>query len=412
MAVIEEKIGEHVYTVSELTKELKVILEDSFPGVWIEGEVSNYKLHTSGHIYFTLKDEFSQLRAIIWKEIATRFKFDLKDGIAVICFGRISVYDKQGQYQLYVEKLEPKGLGALQLAFEQLKLKLSKEGLFDPAHKKPIPLLPRRIGIVTSPTGAAIRDILNVLDRRFSNVEVIINPVRVQGEGAAVEIATAIRDFNIFGSEACKANVDVMIVGRGGGSLEDLWAFNEEIVARAIYNSNIPVISAVGHEIDWTIADFVADLRAPTPSSAAELVIGRKEELVMRIDSLTTRLKSALLNKVNLLKKEFESLASSYVLRHPLNIVQQYQQRVDDLTEELRQVMGYFIKLMHERLKAIIGKLDSLSPLAILSRGYSITLKLPGEVVVKDVKSLKVGDLVRTRLGKGAFAGKVERIDG
>ncbi|MBI3008015.1 MAG: exodeoxyribonuclease VII large subunit, partial [Candidatus Omnitrophica bacterium] len=330
MAEIEEwtAVKEHVYTVSELTKELKIILEDSFPRVWVEGEVSNYKLHTSGHLYFTLKDESSQLRAIVWKDTAVRFKFELKDGTAVICFGRLSVYDKQGQYQLYVEKLEPRGLGALQLAFEQLKAKLSKEGLFDPAHKKPVPLLPKRIGIVTSPTGAAIRDILNVLDRRFSNVEVIIYPVKVQGEGAREEISNAIRDLNTFG------NIDVMIVGRGGGSLEDLWAFNEEIVARAIYNSNIPVISAVGHEIDWTIADFVSDMRAPTPSAAAELVIGRKEDLMMRIDGFNVRLKSALLNKVNLLKKEFESLMSAYVLRHPLNIVQQYQQTIDDLTEE------------------------------------------------------------------------------
>ncbi|MBI2447029.1 MAG: exodeoxyribonuclease VII large subunit [Candidatus Omnitrophica bacterium] len=408
MAEIEEwrTVKEHVHTVSELTKELKIILEDSFPRVWVEGEVSNYKGHTSGHLYFTLKDESSQLRAIVWKDTAARFKFELKDGTAVICFGRLSVYDKQGQYQLYVEKLEPRGLGALQLAFEQLKAKLSKEGLFDPAHKKPVPLLPKRIGIVTSPTGAAIRDILNVLDRRFSNVEVIIYPVKVQGEGAREEISNAIRDLNTFG------NIDVMIVGRGGGSLEDLWAFNEEIVARAIYNSNIPVISAVGHEIDWTIADFVADLRAPTPSAAAELVIGRKEDLMMRIDGFNVRLKSALLNKVNLLKKEFESLMSTYVLRHPLNIVQQYQQTIDDLTEELHQVMDYFLKLKIERLKAILGKLDTLSPLAILSRGYSITLKLPGEILIKDAKSVKIGDLVRTRLGKGSFTGKVESIDG
>lgn len=409
MAEITEEltaVKEHVYTVSELTRDIKIILEDSFPRVWIEGEISNYKGHTSGHVYFTLKDETSQLRAIVWKETAARFKFELKDGTAVICFGKIGVYDRQGQYQLYVEKLEPRGLGALQLAFEQLKAKLSKEGLFDPAHKKPVPVLPKRIGIVTSPTGAAIRDILNVLDRRFSNVGVIIYPVKVQGEGAREDISNAIRDLNTFG------NIDVMIVGRGGGSLEDLWAFNEEIVARAIYNSNIPVISAIGHEIDWTIADFVSDMRAPTPSAAAELVIGRKEDLMMRIDGFNVRLKSALLNKVNLLKKEFESLMSTYVLRHPLNIVQQYQQSIDDLTEDLHREMGNFIRLKIERLKAILGKLDTLSPLAILSRGYSITLKLPGEILIKDAKSVKIGDLVRTRLGKGSFTGKVERIDG
>ncbi|MBA7682440.1 Exodeoxyribonuclease 7 large subunit [subsurface metagenome] len=248
--------NEHIYTVREITRRIRGKLESEFPDVWVEGEVSNLKKTLSGHLYFCLKDEESQLNAAVFGYLERNFKFTLEEGLQIVAHGRINVYERQGKYQLIIDKMEPAGKGALQLAFEQLKEKLEKEGLFDPSHKKSIPLLPEKIGVVTSPSGAAIRDILNVIGRRFPNMEVILYPVRVQGKEAPPEIAEAVKSFNQ------REDIDVLIVGRGGGSIEDLWAFNEEIVARAIYASRIPIISAVGHEIDFTIADFVADLRA------------------------------------------------------------------------------------------------------------------------------------------------------
>jgi exodeoxyribonuclease VII large subunit len=268
----------------------------------------------------------------------------------------------------------------------------------------PIPQLPTRIGIVTSPTGAAIRDILNVTRRRFSNVEIIINPVRVQGEGAKDEIASAIRQFNRMN------NIDVMIVGRGGGSLEDLWAFNEEVVARAIYDSEIPVISAVGHEIDFTISDFVADLRAPTPSAAAELVIPKKEDLKDIIDTHATRLKNALAAKLNMLAQKLNTLSASYILRQPLNLVTQYEQMIDDLRKDIAIRIEHLVKMRQERFNLLAQKLEALSPLSILNRGYSITAKVEDGMIVKDVSWLKKGDEVETRLGKGKFISKVGEI--
>lgn len=397
----------HIYTVSELTQYIKVILEDAFPSVWVEGEVTDYKgRHSSGHIYFSIKDERSQMRVVIFKQDAQDIKFDITNGLAVLCFGRLSVYERQGQYQLYISKIEPKGVGALQLKFEQLKEKLRKEGLFDGAHKRPLPFLPRRIGIVTSPTGAAIRDMLHVLAKRFANIEVIINPVRVQGEGAAAEIAQAIGDFNKF------SDIDVMIVGRGGGSIEDLWAFNEERLARAIYNSKIPVISAVGHEVDYTIADFVADVRAATPSVAAEMVVKKKEDLLVALEAMYNNLKKALLNKLELLKDELADFAGARVFREPLALVYEYQQSLDALVEELYMRASHILSMNKERLATIIGKLDALSPLAVLSRGYSITLALPEETVVRDAAKLRRGDRVKTMVVKGSFVSRVEETGG
>ena len=276
---------------------------------------------------------------------------------------------------MIVEEIEPKGVGALQLAFQQLKEKLHKEGLFDERHKIPIPYLPTRIGIVTSPTGAAIRDILNIARRRFSNVEIIILPVRVQGESAKDEIAAAIREFNRI------KNVDVMIVTRGGGSLEDLWPFNEETVARAIYDSEIPVISAVGHEIDYTISDFVADFRAPTPSAAAELVIPKKEDLSNLINTLMARLKNTLTGKLGLLNQRLTALRESYILRQPLNFIIQYEQRIDDLSKDLNIRLDHIVEMRNENFNNLISKLGALSPLAILNRGYSITMKFPDKII-------------------------------
>ena len=400
-----EQKEKHIYSVSELTKYIRVIIEDSFPGVWVEGEISNFILHTSGHMYFSLKDAKSILKCAMFKRANEKLKFSLKNGIKVIAFGSISVYEARGDYQLIVEEVEPKGIGALQLQFQQLKEKLQKEGLFDERYKVPIPFLPTRIGVVTSPTGAAIQDILNIARRRFSNVEIIINPVKVQGLEAKDEIAAAIRQFNKL------KNIDVMIVGRGGGSLEDLWPFNEEIVARAIFESQIPIISAVGHEIDFTISDFVADFRAPTPSAAAELVIPKKEDLINLRNKETDRLNNAILGKLNELKERFRSLKDAYVLRQPLNYIIQQQQRIDDLRKDIYVRIGHIVSMYGEKFNRVDSKLEAFNPTAILKRGYSITMKIPEMAVVKDVKLLKSGDIVETRLGQGKFKSRVENVE-
>lgn len=398
MKAVAEK--RHIYTVSELTRRIKTTLEETFPAVWVEGEISNFSHYPSGHMYFSLKDADSLLSAVLFKNVNQGLKFKLANGMQVICFGKISVYEKRGQYQLTVLKVEPQGLGALQLAFEQLKARLAHEGLFEQRHKQPIPFLPQRIGVVSSSKGAAIRDILHVLERRFANLEIILNPVRVQGEGSAEEIAQAIDEFNRYGQ------VDVLIVGRGGGSLEDLWAFNEEVVARAIFRSKIPVISAVGHEIDYTISDFVADLRAPTPSAAAELVITRKEELLERINNFFSRGSLAIANQIELLRHKLQR----YVFRDPRELIQQYQQRIDELVSVLEREVRHLGEIYRERYNVLIGKLQTLSPLNILARGYSITFKLPEEQVLNTVRILKPGEKVKTRLGQGEFVSKVEEI--
>jgi exodeoxyribonuclease VII large subunit len=394
----------HVYTVSELTKYIRVIVEDSFPGIWVEGEISNFIHHSSGHMYFSLRDAGATLRCAFFKHANIKLKFKPKDGMKVIAFGAVSVYEARGDYQLIVEDIEPKGIGALQLQFQQLKDKLQKEGLFDPKYKQPIPFLPTRIGVVTSPTGAAIQDILNIARRRFSNIEIIINPVKVQGSLAKDEIARAVRQFNEL------KNIDVMIVGRGGGSLEDLWPFNEEVVARAIFESEIPVISAVGHEIDYTISDFVADFRAPTPSAAAELVIPKKEDLSRLINTALERLNNAIFGKLDILKEELEGLRESYILRQPLNYIIQKAQRIDDLRKDMSVRIDHIVDMSGEKFNRIIGKLEALSPISILKRGYSITMKLPEGIIVKDTGLLKVGDRIETKLGQGKFRSRVEEI--
>ncbi|MFH1779233.1 MAG: exodeoxyribonuclease VII large subunit [Candidatus Omnitrophota bacterium] len=394
-----------IYSVTQLTREIKVILESSFPGVWIEGEISNYNLHSSGHIYFYLKDAQAILHCAFFRSVNQNIKFELKNGLKVICFGRIGVYDRRGEYQLYVDKIEPKGIGELQLAFEQLKQRLGKEGLFDPAHKVPIPVLPSRIGIVTSPTGAVIRDMLHILRRRFKDLEILIYPVKVQGEGAAREIAMAVEDFNRL------RNVDVLILARGGGSLEDLWAFNEEIVARAIYNSEIPVISAVGHEVDYTISDFVADLRAPTPSVAAEMVVAKKEEFIEKIEGFLIRLKSFLDNAVSILENRLQDLLKSPAFKYPFEKIELYEQRLDDLIKAADRNISYMVEIKNERFNTIVGKLEALSPLSILNRGYSITLHLPSGNALRDTKGLKRGDKIETRLFKGKLVSEVKEIE-
>jgi len=397
-----ESVMTHIFTVSELTSKIKNLLEESFPSMWVEGEVSNCRIPSSGHIYFTLKDEQSQLKAVFFRGANQKIKFNVEDGLKVLALGNISVYQRRGDYQLIVGLLQPRGIGELQLAFEQLKRKLQKEGLFAPEHKKPIPLFPRKIGIVTSPTGAAIRDILNVINRRFHQVEILINPVKVQGEGAGEEIAEAIDEFNETG------DMDVLIVGRGGGSIEDLWAFNEEIVARAIYNSKIPVISAVGHEIDFVISDFVADLRAPTPSAAAELVVGELREVIQKIRDFQTRIITALTNNLSLKKEKFLSLLCSYALTHPEERLVQYKQEIDDFFERMDRTCSHILELAIQRMSNLSGKLNMLSPLATLSRGYSYTLKLPQRTLITDTRRVKPHDKVEVKLAKGAMICEVE----
>ena len=391
----KEKV-EKFFTVSQITRKIRASLEHNFSNISILGEISNVRTPGSGHVYLTLKDKSSQLQAVVFRNIANKIKFELKDGMEVMSFGSVTVYEPRGQYQLIINKIEPKGIGALQLAFQQLKEKLEKEGLFDQAHKKPIPFIPQKIGIVTSPTGAAIKDILNIIDRRFANVEILLYPVKVQGEGAAQEIAEAITELNAL------TDIDVIIAGRGGGSLEDLWAFNEEVVARSIYNSRIPVISAVGHEIDITIADLVADKRALTPSEAGELVVPRKDLLLDMLEKLNTRLLQSLTGKLRLSKERLVRVANSYVMRQPFDRLRRWQQRLDEFAQRLNINITHALNTEREKLSGIAGKLESLSPLNVLKRGYTITTKLENNKSLRKAKGLNKGDKIKTNFSKGS----------
>ena len=395
---------EKIYSVTQLNREARLALEGGFSSIWVEAEISNLKKHTSGHIYLSLKDEQSQISAVFFSRYNMAVKFDLKDGLKVIAMGRVSLYEPRGQYQFFIEKLQPKGLGELQMAFLQLKEKLEKEGLFSQDRKRAIPSFPKTIGVVTSPTGAAIRDILNILGRRFKSASVLICPVKVQGEGAAKEIAQAIQTMNEYGK------ADVLIVGRGGGSLEDLWAFNEEPVARAVAASKIPVISAVGHEIDWTICDFVADLRAPTPSAAAELVVQNSGDIERRLWDTATRMKNAVQSLIMEKRSEVDNLASSYAFRQPETLIRQYSQKVDELYRQLGNYLRSFVGTKKQVMQNLAGRLNALSPLGILERGYSISFNSQNELL-KDARSLKKGDLIKTRLFNGIAHSEVIKIE-
>ena len=390
----------HILTVTQLTIQIKGLLEGNFPDLWVEGEISNLSIPQSGHAYFTLKDEHSQIRSVLFRSSQRFLKFTLQHGMQVICRGRVSVYEQRGEYQLIVDYIEPKGVGALQMAFEQLKTKLEKEGLFDLDHKRPLPLLPQRIGIITSPTGAAIRDMLRVIKRRHPRMHILLYPVPVQGPEAAPAIVEAILYYNR------EQNVDVMIVGRGGGSLEDLWAFNEETVARAIYASAIPVISAVGHETDYTISDFVADLRAPTPSAAAEMVVKSEESFREFIISRESGLISSIRRQIELTRASLREY--SRMLGDPRRLLEQYTQRVDDLTGRLATGLGHHVRRDRALLASLTSGLDHLNPLGILSRGYSITKKLPDGIILKDPSDVQGGDLLSTRLYRGEVISRVE----
>ena len=394
-----------IYTVTEITQLIKNTLENEFVNIWLTGEISNFKIYSSGHIYFSLKDENSQINAVIFYDSAKQIKFKLEDGLKVTVHGRLSVYAKRGEYKIIVEYIEPIGIGALQIAFEQLKQKLLKEGLFDQSHKKTIPLLPQKIGVITSPDGAAIRDILSVLKRRFANVEVLIYPVRVQGDEAKYDIVQAIEYLNKHHLE-----LDVLLVGRGGGSLEDLWPFNEEIVARAIYNSKIPVISCVGHEVDYTISDFVADLRAPTPSAAAEIVVKNKQEFIDKLNNYTKQLNNYLNFLIENFANRLNAIKSSRIFTYPFSFIEEKTQEVDDLNNDILNYIKYIFEIKTRDLKILNEKLNVLSPLAILSRGYSITYKLPLKTIVKDIKHINIDETVMVKISNGEFTSKITDI--
>ncbi|MBI2193855.1 MAG: exodeoxyribonuclease VII large subunit [Planctomycetes bacterium] len=394
-----------VFTVSEITREVQAALEDLLPPFWLVGEVSNLSQPRSGHLYFTLKDSQAQIGAVMWRSAAARLRFRLEDGMKVLVRGALQVYPPQGRYQVMVEKIEPKGIGALQLAFQQLQEKLAREGLFDPRHKKPLPFLPDRIGLITSPTGAAVQDMITVLRRRCPGVSVVLYPVRVQGEGAAAEIAGAIDAMNQRGG------FDVLIVGRGGGSLEDLWAFNEEVVARAIFASRIPVISGVGHETDVTIADLVADRRALTPTEAAELSVPERSQLLQRLAQCRSALRAALLARVTEARLRLRSCADSYALRHPIDLVHQKQQRLDELFARAALLMQNRLARSREQWLRLGEVLESLSPLKVLARGYSLTLHEKSRAVVRSASQVQAGELLRTLLQSGEIVSRVERIE-
>jgi exodeoxyribonuclease VII large subunit len=387
-------------TVTELTELIRATLESRLDAMWVQGEISNFRVPPSGHFYFTLKDDRSQINAVMFRRQGERLRFTPENGMAVLCCGRASVYPPRGDLQLYVDDLEPQGHGALYLAFEQLKAKLAAEGLFAPERKRPLPFLPAAIGIVTSDRGAALRDMLRILSDRYPDRRVVVRPVKVQGDGAARDIAQAIAELNRWGS------IDVMIVGRGGGSLEDLWAFNEEVVARAIYASRVPVVSAIGHEVDFTIADFVADQRAPTPSAAAEMVMPRKGDLLEQIDVLELQLRKCLEFKLSRARDDLASWVKR--LADPGRRVRENQQRLDELSVDLLRRLRERLRQCRNGLAHQSGRLSALSPLAVLERGYSITHKLPDERIVKDSAELVAGDLVRITFAIGKAHCRVE----
>ena len=386
-------------TVSQLNQLVRVTLETRMNAVWVLGEISNFRIPPSGHCYFTLKDDKSQISAVMFRRQGQNLAFLPENGMQVLCFARVSLYTARGDLQIYVESLEPRGQGALYLSFEQLKKKLAQEGLFATERKRPLPFLPNRIGIVTSDTGAALHDMLKIIRDRYPDRRVVVRPVKVQGFGSAREIAAAIADL-------CTTGVDVMIVGRGGGSLEDLWAFNEEVVARAIFACSVPVVSAVGHEVDFTIADFVADQRAPTPTAAAEMVVPCKKDLLAELQAIENQLLRCMQSKIDDAQEICRGLSKR--LSDPGRKLREKQQHLDDLSVDLERRLLGRLKHFKERLGHESSRLDALSPLAVLDRGYSITHKLPDEVIVKTADELGLGDLVRVTLARGKATCRVE----
>ncbi|MBN1141098.1 MAG: exodeoxyribonuclease VII large subunit [Deltaproteobacteria bacterium] len=391
-----------VLTVSRLNELLKGVVEENFWEVWVEGEISNFSAPSSGHYYFALKDEKASLRAVMFRPYNRLLPFVPQDGFKVLCRGRVSLYPQRGELQLVVEALEISGVGNLHLAFRQLRERLAAEGLFVPERKRPLPALPRTVGVVTSPTGAVVRDILKVLARRGAGIRILLAPVKVQGEGAAAEIAAAIGDLNRHGG------ADVLIVGRGGGSLEDLWAFNEEVVARAIFASRLPVIAAVGHETDVTIADLVADLRAPTPSAAAELVVKSRLELESHLDHLAIRLSGRVNALLGLLRERLSHLEKR--LLAPGEKVALWRRRVREAALRLESALRRALELRSGRLSVLAGRLDALSPLKTLARGFAVVARERDGMLVRRSGQIAAGERLLIRFGEGSAKAVTEEI--
>jgi len=390
-----------VYSVTELSGEIKYLLETGFSYIWVEGEISSLRQPISGHVYFNLKDAESQIRIVLFRNVAGGLKFKLEDGVNVILAGRVSAYQSRSEYQVIGQKIEPRGLGALQAAFEELKRRLSAEGLFAPERKRPIPYLIRRLAVVTSPTGAAVRDILQVLRRRNPSIRVVIYPALVQGKEASAEIVKGIREFNRL------SDFDAIILARGGGSLEDLWAFNEEAVVRAIAGSVIPIISAIGHEVDYTISDFVADLRAPTPSAAAEIISLHREETSVKVAIYFQRMAYLVRNQLQEGSRRLETIKGRYGFQRPADLLLTFGQRIDELSERMARSESSLLEKFRKMWESLGRHLSGLSPLAVLERGYSITLTHPEGKVVKDAKGVDLNQAIVTRLAKGRLISRI-----
>tara|TARA_R110002111_G_scaffold256979_2_gene324571 strand:- start:45009 stop:46256 length:1248 start_codon:yes stop_codon:yes gene_type:complete len=405
MSLLEPEI----LSVTETTRQIKNLVEANFPYAWVVGEISNCTMASSGHVYLTLKDDAAQLRAVIWKRTASRLKFQIEDGMEVVAAGPVELYQARGTYQLNIEQLLPQGVGALELAFRQMQEKLASEGLFNPEHKRPIPQFPRKIALVTSPTSAAVRDMLQVITRRWKAVDLVIVPVAVQGEGAAEQIAAGIK------IAARIPHVDTIITGRGGGSLEDLWAFNEEVVARAIFDCPIPIISAVGHEIDISIADLVADRRALTPSEAAELAVPLQADVLSTLSHWKNQLANNLKQRARQVRFQLDALAARPALTRPLDLIHNRAAQLDELDRRLKRSTRELVSRFQSETKRLSSALNALSPLKVLSRGYSITRvetgKQPAEtVIVNSIRQLNPGDTLQTHVSDGSITSQVQTV--
>jgi exodeoxyribonuclease VII large subunit len=395
-----------IYTVSRITKYIKNLFENDYnlQDIWILGEISNFKLHSSGHMYFVLKDQESQIKGVMFKGNNLSLRFMPQDGMKVKVRGDISVYERRGEYQLYVKEIVEAGKGELYLAFERLKEKLKAEGLFSEEFKKKLPLIPKDIAVITSPTGAAIRDIITISLRRFPNLSILVVPSLVQGTLAAQEIAKKIDFLNKHFN-----NLDFIIISRGGGSLEELWAFNEEILARSIYNSKIPIVSAIGHETDFTISDFVADLRCPTPSAAAEMTIPDKSSLINNINLLNSKLNKAINRNLELKVENINSINKSIQYQGPENKINQYYQYIDEFSVRIKLRIRHQIELYEEKIKKDKQRLDSLNPGAVIERGYSICRKIPGKEIIKRLNQVEIGNEIEVIIIDGKMLGKVDK---
>jgi exodeoxyribonuclease VII large subunit len=393
-----------IYTVSRITKYIKNLFENDYnlQDIWILGEISNFKLHSSGHMYFVLKDQESQIKGVMFKGNNLSLRFMPQDGMKVKVRGDINVYERRGEYQLYVKEIVEAGKGELYLAFERLKEKLKAEGLFSEEFKKKLPLIPKNIAVITSPTGAAIRDVITVSLRRFPNLSILVVPSLVQGTLAAQEIAKKIDFLNKHFN-----NLDFIIISRGGGSLEELWAFNEEILARSIYNSKIPIVSAIGHETDFTISDFVADLRCPTPSAAAEMTIPDKSSLINNINLLNSKLNKAINRNLELKVENIYSINKSIQYQGPENKINQYYQYIDEFSVRIKLRIKHQIELYEEKIKKDKQRLDSLNPDAVIERGYSICRKIPGKEIIKRLNQVEIGNEIEVIISDGKMLGKV-----